>query len=268
MNIRLGLFDSGVGGFSILQKINDRFGDIPCVYLGDTARLPYGKKSVNEMRDIAKEVTNWLMKQNISAIVIGCNTTNSLALDVVKTFSEVPVFDLISAASNMTFEKEIIGVLATEATVASKVYSKKIYGLHPGVNVIEQACPEFVPMIETGQFNNDELKEIARGYLKPLLDAKVQSIILGCSHYPLLKLLLKELLPENVRLIDPAFGVAKSLDKFLMKKTFRSNPDGAFRNTRFCVTSDPLGFAASAFHWLGEAPEVDLVSLRSKACVF
>ena len=267
MTSRLGIFDSGVGGFTVLKRIVESYGDIPCVYLGDTARLPYGSKSFSEIRVIAEEVVNWLVRQDVTAILVACNTTNSLAMDLVEKISALPVLGLIESATEMIIESRV-GVLATSSTVASKAYSKQILNLRPKTFVIEQACPGFVPMIETGQFRGYEIRSLARKYLRPLLDAGVECIVLGCSHYPLLHPILKELLPNNVRLIDPSIGLAKQLGNILKIEDSLIGRSQRPLNTRFCTTSDPKRFAASAQYWLGTSPEVELVSLRYKACVF
>tara|TARA_Y100001968_G_C19446160_1_gene765464 strand:- start:2157 stop:2960 length:804 start_codon:yes stop_codon:yes gene_type:complete len=264
---RLGLFDSGVGGFTVLKRILEYHGNISCVYLGDTARLPYGSKNSAEIRLIAEEVVSWLKKQKVTAIVVACNTTNSMAMDIVEDLSGVPVFGLVNSAVEMISEKRV-GVLSTPSTAASGAYKKHILRSHPNTFVIQQGCPGFVPMIEMGQINGDDLSFLAQQYLKPLLKAKVQSIILGCSHYPLLKNLLKQFLPSDVRLIDPAIGLARHLN---IPKSLENVPTDLLNplaNTRFCVTSDPIGFSSRAKHWLGIDPKVELVSLRSKACVF
>ena len=268
MNIRVGLFDSGIGGFTVLRKVHESYGDIPCVYLADIARLPYGTKKPSEIREIASEVVKWLTNQDLSVILIACNTTNSIALDIVEKFSTVPVFGLIEAAVNM-ITKRRIGVLATSATVASLAYSKKILEVYPRAYVFEQACPAFVPMIETGQINTDEVRMLAKQYLTPLLKMGVEEIILGCSHYPLLEDILKEFLPSNVRLVDPAIGLAKQLARLNDMNDLSFSKTSLHKNTRFCVTSDPNSFSSRAMYWLKNLPdEVELVSLQTKACVF
>ncbi len=267
MTPRLALFDSGVGGFTVLKRVLERHSNASCLYLGDTARLPYGRRSPSEIRFIAREVVEWLRDQAVSAVLISCNTTNSLAFDVVEDLSGVPVFGLISSAVEMISSRRI-GVLATPATVSSKAYAREIRGSISGAFVLEQECPAFVPMIETGQLDTDELRSIACEYLSPLLESRVEEIVLGCSHYPLLEPLLKDLLPKEVRLIDPATALVKKVDHLIGSPKFSLQPSADISNTRFCVTSDPSGFATRAMHWLGNMPQVELVSLRSKACVF
>ena len=262
--ICLGMFDSGVGGLTVLRRVLQRHGPVSVVYLGDTARVPYGSRSPGEIRSIAAEVVAWLSEQGVSTVVMACNTTNALARDVAEGQAGVPVVGLIGAAAAMVQESRV-GVLATPATVASGAYRASIEALNPGTLVVQQACPRFVPLIESGDLSSQELRQEALNYLSPLLEASVQSIILGCTHYPLLEPLLRDLLPPDVRLIDPAEGVARQLDALLgTPQTDGHGPDGTLllQNARLCVTADPEGFARRATPWLGVCPEVEGVSLR------
>jgi len=174
----------------------------------------------------------------------------------------VPVVGLIGAAAAMVQESRV-GVLATPATVASGAYRTSIEALNPGTLVVQQACPAFVPLIERGDLSSPELRQEAIQYLAPLLEASVEAVILGCTHYPLLEPLLRSLLPPDVRLIDPAEGVARQLDA-LLGAPAPAQPDRALSlaNTRLCVTADPEGFALRATPWLGTRPQVEAVTLR------
>jgi glutamate racemase len=154
--------------------------------------------------------------------------------------------------------------LATPATVASSAYRASIEALHPGSVVIEQACPAFVPLIEAGEMNSEDLRRAAQAYLEPLLAASVDSIVLGCTHYPLVVPLLRQLLPESVQIIDPAIGVARQLDAVLGPPTRISPTPRPFslESCRFCVTADPDAFAMRATPWLGQRPAVSLQLLQ------
>ena len=262
MTVRLGLFDSGVGGLTVLRRILERHGEVPCVYLGDTARVPYGNRTPHEIRSIASEVVGWLGLSGVSTVVMACNTTNALARDVAEASAGgVPVIGLIDAAASMVRESRV-GVLATPATIQSSAYRLTIEAQRPGTLVVEQACPAFVPLIESGDLLSDDLRRIAVGYLEPLLEASVESIVLGCTHYPLLEPLLRQLLPDNVRLIDPAIGVAYSLDAVLGAPSKRPGQRLSLERVRLCVTADANGFASRATPWLGQRPEVELVHLQ------
>ena len=262
MTVRLGLFDSGVGGLTVLRRILERHGEVPCAYLGDTARVPYGNRTPEEIRSIASEVVGWLRLSGVSTVVMACNTTNALARDVAEASAGgVPVIGLIDAAASMVRESRV-GVLATPATIQSSAYRLTIEAHRPGTQVVEQACPAFVPLIESGDLLSDDLRRIAAGYLEPLLEASVESIVLGCTHYPLLEPLLRQLLPDNVRLIDPAIGVAHSLDAVLGPPSKRPGQRLSLERVRLYVTADASSFASRATPWLGQRPEVELVHLQ------
>ena len=208
----------------------------------------------------------WLKDQKVSTVVTACNTTNSLAFDVVKKVAEVPVLGLIGAAAGMVSQSRV-GVLATSATAASGSYRREIQAVYPASIVVEQACPAFVPLIESGRLTSEELRLAAIDYLQPLLEARVDEIVLGCSHYPLVEPLLRKLLPKDMRMIDPAVGLACQLDKIL------GCPENSYQDklllgsTRFCATSRSSSFSTMARHWLGHNPHVEKVSLRTRTCL-
>ncbi|WP_413440309.1 glutamate racemase [Synechococcus sp. MIT S1220] len=260
----LGFFDSGVGGLTVLRRVLERHGPVRCIYLGDTARVPYGSRSAPEIRLIAAEVVGWLRQQGVTTVVMACNTTNALARDVAEGQAGVPVIGLIGAAAAMVREQRV-GVLATPATVESGAYRASIEALHPGCLVLERACPDFVPLIEQGLIASDQIRRVAAAYLEPLLASSVEEIILGCTHYPLLVPLLRDLLPPSVRLIDPALGVTQQLDAVLGKPQPCSESAMHLDHCRLCVTADAEGFAERAASWLGKRPAVRLVHLRSSS---
>tara|TARA_Y100001968_G_scaffold174872_1_gene160294 strand:- start:13 stop:810 length:798 start_codon:yes stop_codon:yes gene_type:complete len=264
--MRLGLFDSGVGGLTVLKKVAELFPNISFVYLADTARIPYGLKNTNELIEIAEEISSWFRQQNIDAFLVACNTTNATALDVIKKNLDVPVFDLIESVS-AAIEESRVGILATPSTVKTKAYSKMILTFNPNTFVIEKACPEFVPMIEKDHIKLDEIKNYAIDYLEPLLKHNIECLILGCSHYPLIKPLLSNLLPSTVKLIDPAEALCLRLKLFTKSQKNNSSDIKYLVNSEFYVTSNPISFAKRAKHWLNVFPEVNIVSLQKKAWV-
>ena len=264
--MRLGLFDSGIGGFTVLKKVIELCPNNSIIYLADTARLPYGVKTNNEIVKIAEEISFWFSYQNIDAFLVACNTTNAIALDVIKKNLDVPVFDLIDAAAS-TIQESRVGVLATPSTVKTKAYTNAILEFHPKTFVIEQPCPEFVPMIEMGNINSDEITDAAFRYLQPLLNLKIDSLILGCSHYPLIAPLITEILPSSVKLIDPADALSLKLKLFLDSKVSNNSKKKNLVDLKFYVTSNLKNFPNKAKHWLNVFPEVNLVSLQKKGCV-
>ncbi len=264
--MRIGLFDSGVGGFTILKKVVELCPDSSFIYLADTARLPYGVKTSNEIKQIAEEISSWFNYQNIDAFLVACNTTNAIALDVIKKKLDVPVFDLIwSVASSI--QESRVGVLATPSTAKTKAYTNAILEFKPNTFVIEKSCPEFVPMIEMDDINSAKITDIAIGYLQPLLKQEIESLILGCSHYPLITPLLSKVLPSHVKLIDPAEALSFKLKLFIESKTNNLVKRKDFVDSKFFVTSDPKNFSFRAKHWLNVFPEVNLVSLQKKGRV-
>ncbi len=262
----LGIFDSGLGGLSVLKKIQERHTKFKAIYLADSARIPYGSKDPSEIRNIAFEIVQWFNCQEVSALVVACNTTNSLAIDVLKRFSKVPVFDLIGSFSEIINESKI-GVLATPLTVSSKAYTSHIKFYNPLSLVLEEECPEFVPIIENGDTGSKELLEAVETHLAPLLKAEVQAIVLGCSHYPIIMPIIKKLVPSSIRLIDPAVFLSKRLDTFLSYPDQSNESTKPFADIRFCVTSDPSSFSLKADNILGVKPEVEVISLCPTSCV-
>ena len=262
--MRLGLFDSGIGGFTVLKKVIELCPNSSIIYLADTARLPYGVKTKKEIKKIAKEISSWFSYQNIDALLVACNTTNAIALDVIKKNLDIPVFDLIGSAAS-TIKESRVGVLATSSTVKTKAYTNAILEFHPKTIVIEQSCPEFVPMIEMGNIDSDEIADTALRYLQPLLKQEIYSLILGCSHYPLITPLLTKILPTNVKLIDPAEALSLKLRLFMDSKVSNYSKEKKLVDLKFYVTSDLKKFANKATYWLEVFPEVNLLSLQKKA---
>ncbi len=261
--MRIGLFDSGVGGFTVLKKVIESYPNHSFIYLADTARLPYGIKTSKEIIKIAEEISSWFSYQNIDAFLVACNTTNAIALDVIKKNLEVPVFDLIGSVAS-TIKESRVGVIATPSTVKTKAYTKAILKIKPKTFVIEKSCPEFVPMIEMENINPDEISDVAIKYLQPLLKQKIHSLILGCSHYPLISPLLTQILPTTVKLIDPAEALSLKLKLFMDSKASNYSKQENLADLKFYVTSNLKIFPNKAKHWLNVFPEVNLVSLQKK----
>ena len=264
--MRFGLFDSGIGGFTVLKKAIALCPNNSFIYLADTARLPYGIKTSTEIKQIAEEISSWFSFQNIDAFLVACNTTNAIALDVLKKNLDVPVFDLIGSVAS-SIQESRVGVLATPSTVKTKAYTNAILKFKPNTYVIEQPCPEFVPMIEMENICSTKITEVASCYLNPLLKQKIHSLVLGCSHYPLISPLLTEILPSNVRLIDPAEALSLKLKLFVDSKASNDSNKKKLVDLKFYVTSNFKNFPSKAKHWLNVFPEVNLVSLQKKGWV-
>jgi len=264
--MRFGLFDSGIGGFTVLKKVIELCPNSSFIYLADTARLPYGVKTSTEIKKIAEEISYWFSFQNIDAFLVACNTTNAIALNVLKKNLDVPVFDLIGSVAS-SIQESRVGVLATPSTVKTKAYTNAILELKPNTYVVEQPCPEFVPMIEMENIYSTKITEVATCYLKPLLKQKIHSLVLGCSHYPLISPLLTEILPSNVKLIDPAEALSMRLKLFVDSKASNDSNEKKLVDLKFYVTSNFKNFPSKAKHWLNVFPEVNLVSLQKEGWV-
>ena len=174
MSALVGLFDSGLGGLTVLRRLQERYPHSSCLYLGDTARVPYGQRSVAEIRAIAAEVVAWLRQQQVGVLVMACNTSNALALDVAVAGAGVPVVGLIDSVA-AELDSDCVGVLATPATVSSGAYRRAIHACHPHAQVLEVGCPAFVPLIEAGDLQDPALEREALAYLAPLLAAGVDT---------------------------------------------------------------------------------------------
>ena len=259
-NAQLGLFDSGLGGLTVLRRLLSQRPGQPCLYVGDTARVPYGSRDRAEIRNIAAEVVGWLRQQGAEAVVMACNTTNALALDVAQSEAGVPVLGLIDAVARQV-QQQRIGVLATEATASSGAYGRALQAQRHGLTVVEMGCPAFVPAVEAHQLDSPELRQAARRYLEPLLDARVEAIVLGCSHYPLLEPMLRDLLPADVELIDPAHALV-DLTLSLFPDQWESSREPDLSACRVVSTGDPIDFAAGSARWLGQRPQVEQISLQ------
>ncbi|BBL86431.1 Glutamate racemase (chromatophore) [Paulinella micropora] len=268
--VKLGLFDSGVGGLTVLYQLLKRHPNQHCIYLADTARVPYGQRDASEIRSIAGEAICWLRQQKIDALVMACNTTNAVAYDVAVRLADAPVYGLIDSAARCIQAKRV-GVLATAATVSSRAYTLQIHRYSCCTEVIEQACPDFVPLIEKGNLQDPQILLSARSYLAPLLAANVETIVLGCTHYPILEPLLRQLLPSHVNLVNPACALSRRLDQIFGSPTVKKAPftnlteKDLFFRSRFYVTDSSESFAEAATSYIGYKPRVELISLQSES---
>ena len=270
----VGLFDSGLGGLTVLRRVHEAYPHTRCLYLGDTARVPYGQRSVEDIRAIAAEVVHWLRGEGVGVLVMACNTSNALALDVAVAEAGVPVVGLIDSVAAQ-IQSDRVGVLATPATVASGAYRRSIQACRPQAQVVEVGCPAFVPWIEAGDLEAPGLRDAAQEYVAPLLEAGVDTVVLGCTHYPMLRPLLRSLVPAGVSLLDPAEAAVQRLGPLLASLGDAPEADLALdavipaeQRSRLCVTGCPDAFASGASAWLGHRPTVNQVDLRSAGRAF
>jgi glutamate racemase len=217
----IGVFDSGIGGLTVVKNIMQSLPHEDVIYFGDLARLPYGTKSVATIQKFARETVKFLLKQNVKAIVIACNTIASVAKDtVVELAANIPVLDVITSGSEDSIKNgavinRTIGVIGTSVTINSNAYTNTIYHLSPNATIITKACPLFVPLIEEGLLDHPALELIAQDYLNSFIQLNLDCLVLGCTHYPLIQNIIQKIIGSNVRLIDPAVSTVLKLQQLL-----------------------------------------------------
>lgn len=216
----IGVFDSGVGGLTVVKELLRLMPNQRIMYLGDTARTPYGTKSSSTIIDYSLEDTAFLVSQGANVVVIACHSASSVATQAVQQHFSLPVFEVVSPsiqqATSLT-KRGKIGLIGTRATVASGVYEKTIAELSPDLQVFSQACPLLVPLVEEGWLKRSETRRIVKKYLRPLKERQVDTLILGCTHYPLLRGIIQEKIGKNVQIVDPAQEVAIAVKNFISK---------------------------------------------------
>lgn len=223
----IGVFDSGVGGLTVAREIMRNLPNEDIVYFGDTARVPYGSKSKDNIIRYSRQIIHFLQTKGVKAIVIACNTASALALETVKDEFDIPIIGVVEpgarAALAVTKTKKI-GVIGTEATVRSAMYEKIIQGIEPEVTVLAKACPLFVPLVEEGFKKHHVTDEIIDYYLASLKESDIDALILGCTHYPLLRSKIREYVGEKITLVNPAYETAMDL-KVMLQENDMENPD-------------------------------------------
>jgi glutamate racemase len=216
----IGIFDSGVGGMTVARAVEDALPGYPQIYFGDLARAPYGPKSPEKIIQYARQNSRFLVEQGARMIVIACNSAASVAAGLIRSEFDVPVFEVITPAVHQAVSattKERVGVIGTRATIRSGVYERMIKAASPGVKVVSAPCPLLVPLVEEGWHNRRETKMIVRHYLHPLKVKQVDTLVLGCTHYPLLRDLIQPRIGKRVKVIDSSEAVASELGDFTKK---------------------------------------------------
>ncbi|MFM9160802.1 MAG: glutamate racemase, partial [Dolichospermum sp.] len=251
----IGVFDSGVGGLTVLRQLYQQLPNESIIYVGDTARLPYGIRSQGEILQFVREILCWMRLQGVKMAIMACNTSSALALDIVRSEFDFPILGVILPGAMAAVEQgQRIGVIATPATAQSNAYRQAILEIRSHVQVWQVGCPEFVPLIEQNRIHDPYTAQIAKTYLEPLLHQEIDTLVYGCTHYPHLSPVLRSLLPTHVKLIDPAVHVvvacSQELDILGIKNNYPPMP------TRFAVSGCPQQFTQSGLQWLGYTPMV------------
>lgn len=217
-NRPIGIFDSGVGGLTVVSEVIKLLPNEDIIYFGDTARVPYGSKSKETVLKFSSQIIRFLMSKNVKAIIIACNTVSSNCFSDLRDCFNIPIVEVVGPgayACTKATKNNIVGVIGTEATIRSKAYEDKIKFINNSIKVYSKSCPLFVPLAEEGWTDNEITEMTAEIYLRELIDKGIDSILLGCTHYPLLKGCIKSIIGENINIINPAETTALNIKTFL-----------------------------------------------------
>lgn len=217
----IGVFDSGVGGLTVAREIMRNLPSEKIVYFGDTARVPYGSKSKENIIRYSRQIIHFLMEQQVKAIVIACNTASAFALDAVRDEFDIPIIGVIEPGARVAAEEtknRRVGVIGTVGTIDSGIHAAYLKKLNPEITVMGKACPLFVPLVEEGWLHDPVTMAVTARYLQEFKDRNVDTLILGCTHYPLIRSSIREFMGEEVRLVNPAYETALELKKLLRQK--------------------------------------------------
>lgn len=259
----IGVFDSGIGGLTVVKRLFNTLPNEDIIYFGDTARVPYGSKSNETVIEYAIQNTRLLLEYNIKALVVACNTVSAVAIPVLKEKFDIPVIDMIAPGSNYAIKESFsnnIGIIGTRATINNKAYSKALLKINSKLKVIERACPLFVPLAEEGLIEHPATYAIAEDYLRDFISSDIDTLILGCTHYPILASVIQKVVGNKVKLIDSGVAAAGEIKKILIEAGVLSKSSSPGKHT-FLVSDIPVQFKfiAELFfgHDIGEVKKVE-----------
>lgn len=264
----IGIFDSGIGGLTVVKSIDQFLASESIVYFGDTARVPYGSKSNATIIEYALQDAKFLLSKNVKLIVVACNTASSVAMERLRSEFEIPVIGMIEPGAKGAIEaskNKRIGVIGTESTISNKAYSNELMRLDNSVEVFEKACPLFVPLAEEGWTNHKATKLIAEEYLNELKDKDIDTLILGCTHYPILRDIIQEVVGHSVTLIDSGSASSVEVEAYLSGRGIK-NTSNILGYHQYYVSDVPKKFKQIAERFLGREVEqvhkIDLEELK------
>ncbi len=258
----IGVFDSGVGGLTVVKRLIAALPNESIVYLGDTARVPYGSKSNETVIEYSIQNTKFLLKKNVKAVVVACNTASSIAIDVLKKEFDLPIIGMIEPGANSAVQNsknKKVGVIGTRATINNKAYSNQLLKLNQEIKVFEKACPLFVPLAEEGWIEHRATYEIAEEYLSELKDKEIDTLILGCTHYPILANVIQKVIGENVKLIDSGVAASEIVRNEIERIGLATN-SSAKGNVSLYVSDISTNFKSIAELFLGQ-PLNDIIKV-------
>lgn len=265
----IGVFDSGIGGLTVVKRLLSALPNENIIYFGDTARVPYGSKSNSTVIEYSLQDAKFLISKNVKAIIVACNTASSIAIDELKKSFDIPIIGMIGPGSKAAIkqtENKKIGVIGTRATISNSAYSTRIKSLDPSVEVYEKACPLFVPLAEEGWINHKASYQVAEEYLSELKEKNIDTLVLGCTHYPILAGVIQKIIGNNVKLIDSGVASAEIVKDELEKNNLLSNSEKQ-GIASFFVSDIPVKFTEIAELFLGkpvskvEKVDIELLSV-------
>ncbi|MGL4800265.1 MAG: glutamate racemase [Cellulosilyticaceae bacterium] len=265
-NRPIGIFDSGLGGLTVVKEVMTRLPDESIIYFGDTARVPYGSKSKETVTKFSAQIIRFLKEQNVKAIIIACNTANSNSIEALRaTFSDIPIVGVVEPGVHMalqTTRNHKVGIIGTEGTIASEKYPTLLKEQNPHLEVYPKACPLFVPLVEEGWADHFVTKEVIKEYLLPLVEKGIDSLILGCTHYPMLAGPISEVVGQGITLINPAQEAAERMGVMLDKTGMEAS--AGHTDYKFYVSDHPARMKRMAQLFL-EYPvrEVEMVEIEA-----
>ena len=251
-NQSIGVFDSGLGGLTVLKSLEKILPGESFLYFGDTAHVPYGTRSNKTVIRYSIDIVRFLAEEKVKLIVIACNTASSIALNVLRESYQIPILGVVEPVIRKSIETTksgTVGIIGTRATIQSKAYFQKFKSMSPGIRVIDQACPLFVPLIEEGWENSAVAESIAKEYLNNMIKTKMDTLVLGCTHYPILNQTLTRVLPENVRMISSGEPVALEVRQYLARRNMLAT--AGRRVEKIYVTDYPQQFNQLGSRFLG-----------------
>ena len=263
----IGLFDSGVGGLSVMREIVRQLPHEDVLYFADSAHCPYGAKSPSEIQRLSRGIVRFLLDQGVKLIAVACNTASAAALSYLRDLFDVPIVGMVPAvkpAASLT-DSGVVGVIATEATFQGALFAEVTAQFAANVKVITQVCPGLVEMVERGETDTEEMERLLRTYLEPLLAAGIDTLVLGCTHYPFLMPLMRRIVGEEVAIIEPSPAIARQVRRVLTERDLL-NPAGE-GGKRFFTSGDPALFARLVKGLLGEQGPVFGVEWRGTTIV-
>ncbi len=260
----IGVFDSGLGGLTVLKALHRHFPNESFIYFGDTAHVPYGTRSEETVQHYSREITKFLVNHDVKMVVIACNTASSVALPVLEKEFDIPIFGVVKPSVQKAIELTLngkIGVIGTRATINSHVYLELFQSANHNLEIFEKSCPLFVPLIEEGWSNTIIAEQIAQTYLEEIKQHKIDTLVLGCTHYPIIENTISKIFADKITFVESGDAVAETISQFMNNQNIQ-NKSSENGNTQYFVTDYPQKFDELGSQFLGkQLSNIELISL-------